>query len=191
MIRSAPSSFKIASSFGRVAVGGLCLLSLMSQAAVAQDFSQGVVGRPTHATLEACLANWDRDAESDGWRAQVMLLDKHSRPAPLRAHATFELVARVPSPDRTHYVDAPGKTMRWWKQLEFNAAGVAEVQLPKRVAEPRGLLGQSSRAKRFAPRPRWAVLRVRVSVPTVGVLESVAPVAFAEPLLVDSDSLGR
>ncbi len=187
----------------RGVVMGSVLVALAAGPVVADQ------SRPTHAVVEACLANWDRDAEPDGWKARVVLLDKHSRPAPGPAHATFELIPRVPSLDRTRYIDAPVKPLRWWKKLEFDASGVAEVQLPKRVGEPEVSLARQHRETRFGrrpyldnrvgrgmlgefagpegpPPPHWAVLRVRVSVPTVGVLESVVPVTFAEPLLVDS-----
>lgn len=168
-----------------------------------------IAGRPTHAVVEARLANWDHDAEPDGWKARIVLLDKNSCPVALPAHASFELIPRMPSLDRTRYIDVPVKPMRWWKRLEFDESGVAVVQLPKRAGDPVPTFASRQRETRFGRRPYldnrvgrgvfdelgsegeslrpyWAVLKIRVSVPTVGVLEAVSPVAFAEPLLVDS-----
>ena len=50
--------------------------------------------RPDYVDLNAYLANFDADADPDGWRATVMLLDSMECPVIMHAHANFELIIR-------------------------------------------------------------------------------------------------
>ena len=78
------------------------------------------------------LANFDADADPDGWRVELVLLDQRDRPVIARANATFELIPRVPTADFYNYVDAAMLPVRWSMNLTFDQDGVARVKLPLR-----------------------------------------------------------
>jgi hypothetical protein len=99
--------------------------------------------RPVYAQLDASLANFDADADPDGWRAEVVLRDQKDRPVVMRAHATFELMPRVPMADHHRFVDADATPVRWSMPLEFDEDSVARVKLPLRRSL-RPMLGWSS-----------------------------------------------
>ena len=88
--------------------------------------------RPEYVEMIASLANFDADADPDGWRVELVLLDSGDRPVVSRASAVFELMPRVPTADHFHYVDAARLPVRWSKTLEFDADGVARLKLPLR-----------------------------------------------------------
>ena len=87
-------------------------------------------GRPKYATVAATLANFDSDATPDGWRVEVMLFDSRDRPVSKRAHATFQLMPRLPSADYVGYVNAAEEPVRWSMPLKFQEDAVARVKLP-------------------------------------------------------------
>ena len=60
-----------------------------------------------------------------------MLLDADDRPVTKRAHATFELMPRMPSANYVGYVNAKLSPIRWSMPLKFED-GVARVKLPLR-----------------------------------------------------------
>ena len=89
------------------------------------------VSRPRYVEATARLANFDADADPDGWKVELALFDKHDDLAPPnRAHATFELQPRQPLHDNLGFIDADTKPIRWTKQLEFDEDGIASVKLP-------------------------------------------------------------
>ncbi len=88
--------------------------------------------RPKYVDMVASLANFDADADPDGWRVEVVLLDSQDRPVVTRAAATFELMPRVPTADHFNYVDAARLPVRWSMNLPFGEDGVARVKLPLR-----------------------------------------------------------
>jgi hypothetical protein len=155
--------------------------------------------RPVYAQLDASLANFDADADPDGWRAEVVLRDQKDRPVVMRAHATFELMPRVPMAD------------------QFDEDSVARVKLPLRrslrpmlgwssaVYPPSGIrtrnAGNTAHGLRTWKRSRTFVtsdlrtlvgtpasgeLRVRVSVPTEGVFAAATGVWIRPSVLVDT-----
>ena len=88
--------------------------------------------RPKYAELSAVLANFDADADPDGWRAQVMLRDSHDRAVVMRAHATFELKSRMPLADFQNFVNTGTQPVRWTMKVDFDSDGVAKFKLPLR-----------------------------------------------------------
>ena len=88
--------------------------------------------RPKYVEMHAELANFDADADPDGWRVQIVLLDGNDRPVVARSNVVFELMPRVPTPDHYSYVDAARLPVRWSMSLKFDDEGVARLKLPLR-----------------------------------------------------------
>ncbi|MGI9472788.1 MAG: hypothetical protein ACR2NZ_14715 [Rubripirellula sp.] len=184
-----------------------------------QDNSSGgavpkrIRSRPVSVALTAELANLDADAEPDGWRAQIVLLDREDQPVLWRANATFELMPRVDLLGGD-YTDAQAKPIRWSMPLEFGQDAIADVRLPLRQSL-RPVLGWTERSTRFRlrtkrdsdreflpnnphrtfvvqdvrdaiARPTYGVLRVRVSVPTEGTFKAAVGVRIRPSVLVDT-----
>ncbi len=146
--------------------------------------------RPTYVDMNASLANFDSDADPDGWRAEVVLFDRHDRPVAMRAHAKFELIVRVSTAERLSFVNADIPPLRWSMPLEFDQDAVARVRLPLRETlqplfgwnsainrPPRGLptsISQNyARGRSNWSRPRTFVtedLRTLVALPSTGEL---------------------
>lgn len=173
--------------------------------------------RPRYVELAAQLANFDADADPDGWRAQVIIRDQNDRPVEMPSRAKFELMPRLAMTDRRQWIDGQPAPIRWSVPLEFDADGVATVDLPLKH-KLRPLLGWStatlpqsglrssnhgisrrelrhySRLHSFVTTdlrasigtPNLGQLRVRVSIPTQGVFDSVVPVQIRPPVLVDT-----
>lgn len=170
--------------------------------------------RPAYVQLNAQIANWDADAEPDGWRARVVLVDRDDRRTARRANATFELMPRV-ALQGGEYVDAQSKAIRWTMPLKFDDHDVAEVKLPlrqalrpmlgwSRLTEP--AFGTGSRwefnrqsipsdprrtlairdVRDAIARPSLGELRVRVSVPTEGTFQAATGVQIRPSVLVDT-----
>ncbi|WP_182870368.1 hypothetical protein [Stieleria mannarensis] len=89
--------------------------------------------RPQSALVTAEIAQFDSDADPDGWLAKVMLIGSDDcRVTVRRATARFELMPRLPTHDFTGYVDANLKPIVWNSPLRFADDGVATVRLPLR-----------------------------------------------------------
>jgi hypothetical protein len=88
--------------------------------------------RPAYAELAAALANFDFDANPDGWRAEVALLDRNDQPVLARGTATFELKPRIVTEESDRFVNATKHPIRWTRRLSFDADGVARIKLPLR-----------------------------------------------------------
>ena len=88
--------------------------------------------RPMYVDLNASLANFDADADPDGWRAQVILFDREDRPVAMRAQAKFELIVRVSTAEHQRFVNADIPPIRWSMPLEFDEDAVARIKLPLR-----------------------------------------------------------
>ena len=89
--------------------------------------------RPKYAYVSAQIAQFDADADPDGWLANVMLMDAEDRPVSVpRASAKFELMPRVPTHDFTGYVNANVKPISWTVPLQFSADKVAIARLKLR-----------------------------------------------------------
>ncbi|MGB0595769.1 MAG: hypothetical protein ACPGLY_03590 [Rubripirellula sp.] len=88
--------------------------------------------QPAYAELAAALANFDADADPDGWRAEVALLDRNDQPVVARASATFELTPRIATQESDRFVNATNHPIRWTRRLSFDADGVARIKLPLR-----------------------------------------------------------
>ena len=97
-----------------------------------QAIARRSAARPKYVEMIASLANFDADADPDGWRVELVLLDSRDRPVVTRASAMFQLMPRVPTADHFNYVDAARLPVRWSKPLEFDEDGVARVKLPLR-----------------------------------------------------------
>lgn len=146
--------------------------------------------RPSYVYMSAYLANFDADADPDGWRAEVVLLDRDDRPVMMRAHAKFELVVRVATADQLRFVNADVPPIRWSMPLEFDEDGVSRVRLPLReklqplfgwpsaIAPPsstryRSFTQDYLRGRSNLSRPRTFVardLRTLLPLPTTGEL---------------------
>ncbi|QDV82782.1 hypothetical protein TBK1r_17140 [Stieleria magnilauensis] len=87
--------------------------------------------RPKSAFVSAEIAQFDSDADPDGWLASVMLMGSDDQPVAVRrATARFELTPRLPTHDFTGYVDANITPVQWNVPLTFAEDGVATVRLP-------------------------------------------------------------
>jgi hypothetical protein len=188
-----------------------------SAASDAAQLSGGAIGkhrqqansRPAYAQLQATLANFDSDAQPDGWRVEITLRDRQDRPLAVRARATIELMPRVPMADHIRYVDADTAPIRWSMPLEFDQDSVARMKLPLRRSL-RPMLGWPSaidpparhrgrnpfgRKRTFVTTdlrnligtPNVGEMRVRVAVPTEGVFEAVTLVPIRPSVLVDTN----
>lgn len=86
--------------------------------------------RPQYAFVSAELAQFDSDADPDGWIGTILLLDSDDQPTiPHRANAKFEMMPRVPTHDFTGYVNANVKPITWSMPLKFGDDGSAKVRL--------------------------------------------------------------
>ena len=88
--------------------------------------------RPVSVELTSSLANFDADAQPDGWRASLVLRDVDGNPVIMRSNATFTLVPRVPLADHQRYIEADDSSLTWSMSLRFNEQGVANFNLPLR-----------------------------------------------------------
>ena len=88
--------------------------------------------RPQSAQLSADLANFDSDADPDGWRAQVILRDRNDRPVIAKARAEFQLSPRIPTAGLQSYVDANIQPLTWRQEVRFDDDSVAHFRLPLR-----------------------------------------------------------
>ncbi|MDG2220381.1 MAG: hypothetical protein P8L85_03320 [Rubripirellula sp.] len=88
--------------------------------------------RVAYAELVAALANFDADADPDGWRAEIALRDRNDQPVLVRATATFELTARIATQESNRFVNATNQPIRWSRPLNFDEDGVARINLPLR-----------------------------------------------------------
>lgn len=96
--------------------------------------------RPQYVELNVGLANFDADAEPDGWRAEVVLRDEQDRPVKMRAQAKFELMPLVETISEHRFASAYSTPIRWTTDLEFDDQGIARVRLPLR-SQLRPVLG--------------------------------------------------
>ncbi len=157
--------------------------------------------RPQYAFLMAGLANFDADAEADGWRADVAVLDGKDQPVAMPADAFFELKMPTSAP------------IVWSMPLPFESNGVATVRLPMpasyeatlRVDEDRfNWINERRRRstgqnRTFLIDPlesRFAVpsdgrLTVRVTIASEGVFAATTFVPIRRPTLVDTWVIDR
>ncbi len=96
-----------------------------------QSLIQYSQSRPKYAEISATLANFDADADPDGWRVQLVLRDSQDRPVVMRSRANFELTPRIPTADFHSHVDA-APPISWSMNVDFDADGVARFKLPLR-----------------------------------------------------------
>ena len=97
-----------------------------------ESWSRYTSSRPKYAEMKAELANFDADADPDGWRVELVLRDAHDRPVAMRSTARFELMPRVPTADFHNYVDADIIPITWSKDVKFDERSVAHFKLPLR-----------------------------------------------------------
>ena len=90
------------------------------------------VAQPTCVDLSARLANFDADADPDGWRAEIVIRDQRDHPIVVRAHATFTLMPRESTINENQYLDVLPAPVRWSVPLEFDSQARARVKLPLR-----------------------------------------------------------
>ena len=172
--------------------------------------------KPLYLQVAAGLVNFDRDAEPDGWNAELVLRDENDLPVIMRANAKFELEVRPEYSSNRRAIEIH-KPIVWSKSLTFDDRGVARVRLPLRGSlKPKlgwppgapmrsGIRSRStsvySGGLRYQNRRQlvltsdlvnhrtiaeYGLLRVRVSVPTQGVFEADATVLTRPPVLVDT-----
>jgi hypothetical protein len=173
-------------------------------------------GRPRYVDLVAGMSNFDADAQPDGWRAELTLLDSHDRPVVRDAYARFELMPRFSVVDHVRFADAAELPMRWSMRLEFDEDAVARVRLPLRSTlrpvlgwpndrhrnrasrHPETVMRRPAGRDRFSGpsaiaawrqqlgKPSVGQLSVRVSVPAEGVFGAIAVVPVRPSVLVDT-----
>ncbi len=88
--------------------------------------------RPVYVEMTAQLANFDADADPDGWRAEIVLRDRLDQPTTVRSYATFDLMPKISTATGDPYVNAQHAPIRWSMPLEFDPHGTASVKLPLR-----------------------------------------------------------
>jgi hypothetical protein len=171
--------------------------------------------RPKYVQMVAGLANFDADADPDGWRVDLVLRDQQDRPVVARASARFELRPRASIIGTDRFITHDVSTIRWSTNLDFDEQGVASVKLPlRRSLEPalgwspsfpavnpansrrsssrdRGVTGIFDQPaftdlRDLAATPAVGELRVRVSVASEGIFEAAVPVRVRPPGLVDT-----
>lgn len=179
---------------------------------------------PKYLEMTAKLSNFDANAEPDGWAVRLVLKDAQDRPVKTYGLAVFEVMTVAglsKSPNRSKVpvrskVPASKRSVRWTRQLHFDADGVADVKLPLRATEQQRLGWRSSqertenrvaatratvrgsRTRRYHDTfvtldaidaigmPNHGVLRARITVPSRGVFEAVAPIGVRASVLVDT-----
>ena len=104
--------------------------SAVDPSRVAGGVTRSDVGRsrrPAWVELTAQPANFDADAEPDGWRVRLVIRDRSGDPVTPRARASFELMPRISTINRGHFANAQKRPVRWSKQLPFDDDGNAYV----------------------------------------------------------------
>ena len=109
----------------------------------ANSSSQMTSVSPAYAEVTAELANFDSDANPDGWRAIVVLRDKDDQVVQPNGRVEFELKPRFPNSDFQGFKNAQRTPMKWSPKLTYNSNGTASFKLPLRK-ELRPLWGWSS-----------------------------------------------
>jgi hypothetical protein len=144
---------------------------------------------PAYVELMARLANFDADADPDGWRAEIVIRDRLDRPLVLRSRATLTLMPRESTINDNQYLNALPTPVRWSVPLEFDSEARARVKLPLRRSlrpmwgwSPTGLTQPGawirrppSRRRQISPDGRRrsffiTELRPAVGVPPIGQL---------------------
>lgn len=152
-------------------------------------------GRVHSVCVESSLANFDSDADPDGWIAQVVLYDRDDHVAAwrYRGHrvtASFELQARTPTAGFAGYANAETAPLKWAVPLIFDRHGVASVRLPLRGRLRSGgdapAIGEPLAGPFADGLSEWGVLKVRVSIPSEGVFDAVTPIRLRPSVLVDT-----
>lgn len=145
--------------------------------------------QPAYVELTARLANFDADADPDGWRAEISIRDQLDRPIVVRSHATLTLMPRESTINENQYLNALPAPVRWTVPLEFDSEARAKVKLPLRRSlrpiwgwAPTGLTQPEawirrppSRRRQISPDGRRrsffiTELRPAVGIPSVGQL---------------------
>ncbi|QDT10015.1 hypothetical protein [Planctomycetes bacterium K23_9] len=108
-----------------------------------RSLTQRAASRPAYVQLSAHLANFDSDADPDGWRAELVVRDRQDRAIEVRGQAEFQLTPRVPTGDFHNYIDADTRPLTWSENVVFDETGVAHFKLPLRQ-QLRPLFGWSS-----------------------------------------------
>ena len=106
--------------------------SLMPAESVSDDLGPSTSGskkRPVTVRVQAALANFDADADPDGWIATLQLRDEFDRFVSRRAMARFELIPRVPTSDHRGYINADQKPVQWTIPVQFSKESATKVQL--------------------------------------------------------------
>ncbi|TWT80812.1 hypothetical protein CA13_22580 [Planctomycetes bacterium CA13] len=134
--------------------------------------------------LVAALANFDSDADADGWRAELVVLSADDYPVTVPAYAYFELTPKHWNPFDIYLPQRPSnlnwvKPISWNMPLYFDEDGVARVKLPLRRSI------EVDWDKRFSY-PDTGLLTVRVSIRGGETLHSSAVVQIRAPVLVDT-----
>lgn len=116
--------------------------------------------RSSSAALVADLANFDSDADPDGWVAQVRLAGVDLAAVTSMAQARFELTPRIALADANQFTASDHRVIRWNKSLRFSSDGVATTELklnqpidpllgvPARIASTRSTGRRSGRPGR-------------------------------------------
>ncbi len=100
---------------------------------------------PAYVEVTARLANFDADADPDGWRPEIVIRDQRDRPIVVRSQATFTLMPRESTINENQYLDGLPAPVRWSVPLEFDPEKRAQVKLPLRKSL-RTMWGWSSAA---------------------------------------------
>ncbi|MEM9586417.1 MAG: hypothetical protein AAGA03_03980 [Planctomycetota bacterium] len=88
--------------------------------------------RAQSAGVTAWLANLDADDQPDGWRAQVVLVDRNDRIVRPRGHVTIEMFPGVKTFGRMRHLGQAQRVGRWRMPLVYDENGVVNLRLPLR-----------------------------------------------------------
>ncbi len=153
-------------------------------------------GRIESVDVVAHLANLDRDAGTDGWIAHIILRNADGVPMIARANATITVIPGWLATDGISFVSSSTVATRYSENLSFDESGIAHVCIQDRSTNEnreslyderhsfRAPKVYDSRGRNLYPSfgPHvFAVLKVRVSVPTQGVFDAETIVARSFP----------
>ncbi|TWU39234.1 hypothetical protein [Novipirellula artificiosorum] len=115
---------------------------------------------PQSVYLSAALANFDSDAQPDGWMVELTLIDRQDRAVIVPATARIEMHPRPTLTDHAGATrtEATEKVIQWTVRFVADEDGVARVKLPLRRSQQRSLgwfVSDSPYARGDLSRPKW------------------------------------
>lgn len=140
--------------------------------------------RPDSATASFELRLRVPRRDLSGFRDLRTEAIRWSEPLQLDARGIAEVKLPLRAPLPSFYLDGEGAA-RWGSSS--NAGSWRPLLPADRFRDPRLTASEGYVISTVSARPSYGVIVVRVSVPSVGVLQAIDAVLVDEPLLVDSD----